>query len=297
MRCGTTVRLFCECWSNKPSVDVSTITILWNIIIFNSSVIERPFVFIQSFTKQANMRSFPIQQSTYNRTKKQREYDTRVSTEWDISMMIRDDSHLQQIVSDSSEACSNDDIVYLLIGGLERAERGDKHAKIGTGEHQFHDHVHAALIVKQPITRAQALEHFGWTLKHGCYAVPRNKTWPYLTWKFHHTKPQTKLNANYKLFEHGTLPSDDITNKPVVDKLIKFGKQFASATEWKQLLEQLDIQRTIVQQERNAEKAATKQLKLTKATNERKRKREETQQTQQTKPKRQYWIHRSGKKA
>lgn len=232
---------------------------------------------------------FPIQQSKYNRAKKQREYDVRTSTEWDLSIMIRDDSHLQQIISDSTEsALTDDNVTYMLIGGLERANRGDKHCKVTTGEHQYHDHVHAALITKEPVGRAQALETFGWTLKHGAYCTPRNSSWPYLTWKYHHTKATSKVTDQFQLFEHGQLPEDDITDKVTVDKLIKFGKQFASATEWTALLARLNVQRTIVQEERNAERKAMKQLKLVEVRNERKR------QRQEAKPKVQAKLRRIG---
>jgi hypothetical protein len=241
------------------------------------------------------MREFPIKTSDYNRAKKQREYDTRLSTEWDLSFKIFDDTTLQALVYDATESTELDNVVYVLIGGIERAVRGSQYVKTPTNggepfEHQFHDHVHAALIVKSPITRTQALQYYGWTSKTGAYCAPRQTKWPYLTWKYHHTKGTSKVNDAHKVFEYGVLPEDDITDETTVKNLLKFGKQFASADEWADLLTKLNIHRKIKREARNADRDTKKQLKLIEVKEEKREKREEKKrkriESQQVRPKR-----------
>lgn len=171
-------------------------------------------------------------------------YNNRVSTEWDVALAISDQEHLHQLVSDAAETSQcNSNVVYMLIGGVERAERGSVHAKFSTGEHQYHDHVHAALVVKTPINRKQALDIFCWDKPKGAFCAPRPTKWPYLTWKYHHTKKESKLNDNVLLFEAGTLPLDNTQDPATIEHLFRYGKKFATLREWEHITQLVGAER------------------------------------------------------
>ena len=162
-----------------------------------------------------------------------KEYRTRESTEWDVRVdcvngitpvTIRDTMQLRQ-----------SDIVYGLIGGLERPDVSHKpgtnyhgeivHTTAGSVSQQ--DHVHVALVFLRPVCRATALIMCRETKLGDEYATPRNRKFTYAGWLAHHTKLAFKVDPESTLFyEYGTLPMDSYDEQTcwaVLKILKKFG--------------------------------------------------------------------------
>lgn len=155
-----------------------------------------------------------------------KEYRTRESTEWDVRVdcvngitptTIRDQMQLRVA-----------DIVYGLIGGLERADaiEGWENA---TNPMSKENHVHVALVFPVPVCRATALKMCRESKVGDEYATPRNKRFTYAGWLAHHTKLAFKVDpeAPKVFYEYGTLPMDSY-DEETCWKVVKILKKFAT---------------------------------------------------------------------
>lgn len=163
-----------------------------------------------------------------------KEYRTRESTEWDVRVdcvngitpeTIRDQIQLRVA-----------DLVYGLIGGLERPDTGmlvpptytgDAPQASPTGSKE--DHVHVALVFLVPVCRATALKMCRETKVGDEYATPRNRKFTYAGWLAHHTKVAFKVDpeAPKVFYEYGTLPMDSY-DEETCWKVVKILKKFAT---------------------------------------------------------------------
>lgn len=165
-----------------------------------------------------------------------KEYRTRESTEWDVRVdcvngITPDTIRVQMQLRES-------DIVYGLIGGLERAdkEHTETHDFNGValtpttsnGSVSKQEHVHIALVFLRPVCRATALKMCRETKLGDEYATPRNKRFTYAGWLAHHTKAAFKVDPNVTLiYEHGTLPMDSY-DEQTCWKVLKILKKFGT---------------------------------------------------------------------
>lgn len=163
-------------------------------------------------------------------TGKKELYKTRASTEWDLSFTFPDDA----LYMPNSMIVTIEDFIrknpgqvkYALISGIEVGTNADS-----LTTHNAH-HVHCCLIIKDAMTRDQALQVFELPevyahnkFKH--YAVPRNQEWPYIGWKLHHTKTETKIDPNSLiLYEYGQLPDDNWLNPETKRKITVMRRKF-----------------------------------------------------------------------
>lgn len=164
------------------------------------------------------MRSY----TPYDRTKqssqagKKKERRERTSTEWDIRIDC-DAAHADELVARLNEGV--DIATYILVSGIEQPDD----ANITWGSKELH--VHIALVVKNPITREQALKLIrGFPKRSEEYAVPRNQKFTYAGWYLHHTKMDSKLAKEPMIrYEYGTLPMDpdDMDTKIKVKRMFK----------------------------------------------------------------------------
>ena len=164
-----------------------------------------------------------------------KEYRTRESTEWDVRVdcvngitpeTIRDQMQMRL-----------PDIVYGLIGGLERADVPSPAMAAATGLTATNwngtvskeDHVHIALVFLTPVCRATALKMCREAKLGDEYATPRNKKFTYAGWLAHHTKAAWKVDpeAPKVFYEYGTLPMDSY-DEDTCWKVVKILKKFAT---------------------------------------------------------------------
>ena len=163
-----------------------------------------------------------------------KEYRTRESTEWDVRVDC-----VNGVTPDTIRATMQlriADVVYALIGGLERpdgespaytSEHGETVALTG-GTISRQEHVHVALVFLSPVCRATALKMCRDTKLGDEYATPRNKKFTYAGWLAHHTKLASKVDSASTLFwEYGTLPMDSY-DEQTCWKVAKILKKFAN---------------------------------------------------------------------
>nr|QTE03375.1 MAG: replication-associated protein [Grus japonensis CRESS-DNA-virus sp.] len=184
-----------------------------------------------------NMRPYPPSSKKYRKT-------DAITTEWDVGLTLPDDyeEEMARIV----KAVSILPTSYALVGGVEYALPSGtledivaKYRKGGqdVGKH----HMHIALIFKEPVTRDQVLKYLGrlnspWRN----YCRVRQDKYPYITWKYHHIKPDTKVSAAV-LFESGTLPDDNILDPEVCEMIIRIGTRYGAGKEVAMLKEHLTL--------------------------------------------------------
>lgn len=148
----------------------------------------------------------------------------RLAREWDI----RIDVNLFLSPRDIQDSLQLElpGLDYALIGGVEVP---DTHGNIVAGA-SLQDHVHIALVFKEPVNRERALRACRPTKLTDEYAVPRNRKFTYAGWLAHHTKATFKLDPNMPtiFYEHGTLPEDDITDEKVCWSVLKILKKFGT---------------------------------------------------------------------
>ena len=164
-----------------------------------------------------------------------KEYRTRESTEWDVRVdcvngitpeTIRDQMQMRL-----------PDIVYGLIGGLERADGHNSQThnfngepvRVTNGSVSKEEHVHIALVFLTPVCRATALKMCREAKLGDEYATPRNKKFTYAGWLAHHTKAAWKVDpeAPKVFYEYGTLPMDSY-DEDTCWKVVKILKKFAT---------------------------------------------------------------------
>ena len=132
-----------------------------------------------------------------------RQRETREDVEWDLRIDLNDTVTIDSIVKHVS---SIPNCVYALVSGTEAP---DENTTYGSKE----NHVHVALVVENPLKRAEALKAVRGSRKYTEeYAAPRNRKYTYAGWFIHHTKLLTKLEGQPRFaFEFGTLPMDPFT--------------------------------------------------------------------------------------
>lgn len=122
--------------------------------------------------------------------------------QWDARFNVQGDGDLDQLLEAVKREWNSGKLRYVLVGGVE----------IGTTP--THDdygikHVHVALLYHNRISKSAILKNLDIKQGNGYYLVPRNRSLPYTGWRNHHTKEQTKVNAEESvLFEMGSLPED-----------------------------------------------------------------------------------------
>lgn len=164
-----------------------------------------------------------------------KEYRTRESTEWDVRVDCVHGITPETIRTQMQLRVA--DIVYGLIGGLERADghHSQTHnfngepVRVTNGSVSKEEHVHIALVFLVPVCRATALKMCRETKLGDEYATPRNKRFTYAGWLAHHTKEAWKVDpaAPKVFFEVGTLPMDSY-DEETCWKVVKILKKFAT---------------------------------------------------------------------
>lgn len=135
-----------------------------------------------------------------SRPNEQRKYIQRTSTEWDVRCTLHSaDIHAEVVGIIAVLQCNISRFHYALIGGIEY-------------NNQDHTHIHLALIFKHPQHRHAVLQLFGRSCVPNEYCAPRNQSHSYIGWRLHHIKEESKIQGEPRcIFEHGTLPKEDLT--------------------------------------------------------------------------------------
>ena len=156
-----------------------------------------------------------------------KEYRTRESTEWDVRVDCVNGITPETIRNQMQVRLS--ELVYGLIGGLERPDQHSYTIVNETNPGSKEDHVHVALVFLVPVCRATALKMCRETKVGDEYATPRNKRFTYAGWLAHHTKLAFKVDpeAPKVFYEYGTLPMDSY-DEDTCWKVVKILKKFAT---------------------------------------------------------------------
>lgn len=183
-------------------------------------------------TTQVKMRTYSKDYVNHPRsapyvTAKQRA--ERLAREWDIRIDVN-----LFITPNDIKTCLLTDLEgldYALISGIEVPDTKFGNydpSKVGaSGSTQ--EHVHIALIFKEPVNRERALRACRPAKLTDEYAVPRNPKFTYAGWLAHHTKEAFKLDPLMPaiFFEHGFLP-EDAMDEATCWKVAKILKKFGS---------------------------------------------------------------------
>lgn len=181
------------------------------------------------------MRAYPQSTKQYRKT-------DAISTEWDVGLTLPED--YQPEVDRILMSIASMDVAYVLVGGVEFVM-----PKLGLADLKFqlkksgdtvgNYHVHIALIFKEDKTRDEVLSALGrHASEHRNYCAVRNAKYPYITWKYHHIKPEGKLTDPI-LLERGTLPDDDILDPETCETIKRLGRRFGAGAEVRLLTEHL----------------------------------------------------------
>lgn len=143
-------------------------------------------------------------------SKKQRE--EKKSTEWDLRMDVSDSDGARAIV----DYVKDKKFIYANVSGVERGP--ERQFIVNEGWKSVEStHVHCALVVEIPITRAEALAYFREKKTSNEYGAVRRSNFTYAGWRMHHGKEDTKLDGQPAfLLERGTLPMDPYNEETAV---------------------------------------------------------------------------------
>lgn len=169
---------------------------------------------------------------TYGKSQRYKPYATakeraaRSSTEWDIRIDVNE-ALTPELIKLNVHA-HKDDLLYALIGGVERPDP-DNGINAGfttqSATTSSSDHVHIALVFLNPVKREEALRVCRLHKSTDEYAVPRNDKFTYAGWLAHHAKLSYKLNPDAPTiyYEYGTLPMDSYDERTcwAVAKILK----------------------------------------------------------------------------
>lgn len=157
---------------------------------------------------------------SHRTTKK--EYGARSATEWDGSLKLTEAYSTLVIETKLDSLWKSGLLTYVLVGGVEVDS---------SSEHSKEAHVHIAIILPHSMTRREVITLCEWgDVGAGLYLTPRNVSYPYVTWRLHHIKTQTKVMSSpslWLLLERGSLPKD--TDEALREKrpfLIRFMKRY-----------------------------------------------------------------------
>lgn len=175
-----------------------------------------------------NMRAYPQSTKQYRKT-------DALSKEWDVGLNLPDQDY--QVEAERIVKLVNElDTSYALVGGVEfvlpRTDvLGQFRQAVKSGATVGKYHIHVALVFNTYKTRDQVLTLLGRaTSPYRNYARPRQSKYPYVTWKYHHIKPDTKV-GDCQLYERGTLPDDDILDPEICEMIIRLGTKFGAGRE------------------------------------------------------------------
>lgn len=189
-------------------------------------------------TTQATMRTYSKDYANHPRTTPYitaRQRAERQAREWDI----RIDVNLFLSPRDIQDSLQLElpGLDYVLIGGVELPDpftkeknHRNEQVRANGGSVSENEHVHIALVFKQPVNRERALRACRPEKLTDEYAVPRNSKFTYAGWLAHHAKAVYKLDPNMPtiFYEYGTLPEDDITDEKVCWSVLKILKKFGT---------------------------------------------------------------------
>lgn len=148
----------------------------------------------------------------------------RLAREWDIRIDVN-----LFISPNDIKTCllpELEGLDYALISGIEVPDVKSICDGHGGSEHE---HVHIALVFKEPVNRERALRACRPAKLTDEYAVPRNQKFTYAGWIAHHAKEAFKLDPLLPaiFFEHGFLPEDPM-DEATCWKVAKILKKFGS---------------------------------------------------------------------
>lgn len=144
-------------------------------------------------------------------------YSTREATEWDVRVDVNEVLTAEVVVNNIKERL--DDLSYVLVSGVERADMDTSKAAFGNNQAapsaSNENHVHLCVVLHRPHKRGDVLQLIRGARKLGDeYCAPRNPRFTYAGWIIHHGKPGYKLDGEPLIrFEFGTLPMDAFTEE------------------------------------------------------------------------------------
>ena len=124
--------------------------------------------------------------------------------EWDARFNVPTDEDLHSLINAVTAEANAGKFKYALVGGVEIGQRPYQNDYLIR-------HVHVALVYNNRVSKSAILKNLAIKTGNGYYLVPRNRSYPYSGWKTHHTKAETKVNADHQLYEYGTLPEDKVS--------------------------------------------------------------------------------------
>lgn len=149
------------------------------------------------------------------RSQRDRRYNNRASTEWDVRIDIPDQEALDSILGWIKNNLN--DILYILVSGIEMpdVEKGNKcPGRLSAWSEG--NHVHIALVLLEPKTRMEMLRLVRGPRKTGAAnseycGIPDRERFTYAGWIIHHTKDAFKIPGQPGVtYEYGTCPMDPV---------------------------------------------------------------------------------------
>lgn len=147
------------------------------------------------------------------RSQRDRRYNNRASTEWDVRIDVPDQAALDAILGWIKNSLN--DILYVLVSGIEMAdvERANKvPGRLSAWSEG--NHVHIALVLLEPKTRTDMLRLVRGPRRTGgpnseyC-GIPDRNRYTYAGWIIHHSKEAFKVPGQPGItYEYGTCPMD-----------------------------------------------------------------------------------------
>lgn len=138
-------------------------------------------------------------------------YSKREATEWDVRLDVNEVLTPEVIINNIKERLN--ELQYVLVSGVEHADKMDALAAQGSTHGSSENHVHLCVVLFKPSKRGDVLQLLRGQRKLGDeYCAPRNAKFTYAGWIIHHAKPTFKIDDEPDIrYEFGTLPMDPFT--------------------------------------------------------------------------------------
>lgn len=228
-----------------------------NVLLSRCTLSHRPIQTYSIILQSATSFSMP------------RKPSTTVDTEWDLRVTLVPEQWkkaAKTIKKHVEVQCDNDDVVFLLVSGVEYGVSNVKRVQQG-GDPTYH--VHCALVMAKEIDRDTAISIMVGEknpLFTNVYAVPRKRSTTYMGWVLHHTKSLTKEHsdsayAGAYIASIGDCPEDAPTasnKRKILDVVKNYAIEQRAAT--KEVLDSWTLQQGSKQPLDTTERATKRRL-------------------------------------
>jgi hypothetical protein len=152
--------------------------------------------------RKKKLYKYIIYNSFYNNMRTEQVSYKHEDRQWDARFNVQSDEYLGIITESIKAEEAKGKFKWVIIGGCE----------IGTKPSQDDykvRHIHVGVIFNNRASKASIIKNWGIVEGNGYYLVPRNRDLPYVGWRNHHVKVDSKVDTDALLiYEAGELPKD-----------------------------------------------------------------------------------------